>query len=147
MALNGSDGAWTCLFVHLTAATYVCFRGDVHTRARVDIVIILPDHHNLLSLVVMMIAGLLAHSHADTRNGSPWEEHLQKPLYAAPRSTPLKGNKHASTCEFNKREKWESAPDFTALDGAPWWSMTETRLGWKRRRGLLSFWVKGSVRV
>lgn len=58
--------------------------------------------HNLLSLVVMMIAGLLAHSHTRARNGSPWEEHLQKPLYAAPRSTPLKGNERASTCEFDK---------------------------------------------
>lgn len=100
MALNGSDGAWTGLFVHFTGATYVCFRGDVHTR--VDVVIILQDHHDLLSLVVMMIAGLLAHSHTDARNGSPWEEHLQKTLYAAPRSTPLKGSKHASTCEFDK---------------------------------------------
>lgn len=53
--------------MHFTGATDVCFRGDAHVRATVDIVIILHVHHNLLSLVVMMIAGLLAHSHAGTR--------------------------------------------------------------------------------
>lgn len=63
MALNGSDGFKICLFAHFTEATYMRFKGDVHTRATVDIVIILHVHHDLLSLVVMMITGLLAHSH------------------------------------------------------------------------------------
>lgn len=67
MASNGSDGAKACLFAHFTEATYVCFRGDMRTHATVDIVIILHVHHNLLSLVVMMIAELLAHSHTDTQ--------------------------------------------------------------------------------
>lgn len=145
MALNGSDGAWTCLFVHFTGAAYVCFRGDVRTRARVDIVIILHHHHNLLSLVVMMIAGLLASSHTDTRNGSPWEEHLQKNSMCSKVNTSEREQTRFHMW-IRQREKWKSAPDFTALGGAPWWSMTETRLGWKRRRGLLSFWVNGSVR-
>lgn len=77
MALNGSDGSKICFFAHFTEAAYMRFGGNMRTHATVDIVIILHIHHNLLSLVGMMIAGLLAHSHTETHsNGSPWDEDL-----------------------------------------------------------------------
>lgn len=54
--------ALKCLLEHFIEVTYICVLEVTCRHATVDIVIIL--HHNLLSLVGMMIAGLLAHSHA-----------------------------------------------------------------------------------
>lgn len=44
MPSNGSGGAHTCLFEHFTADADMCFRGDMHTHATVDIIIILHVH-------------------------------------------------------------------------------------------------------